>query len=53
MGLSDDQIDLIKSENISDNQLYKMFGNSIVVDVLEEIFRNLFFKDHHSILSFV
>jgi DNA (cytosine-5)-methyltransferase 1 len=30
----------------SNTQLYKQAGNSIVVDVLEKIFRNLFIKDN-------
>ena len=42
MGLSDDIIDKIQNEKISDSQQYKMFGNSIVVQVIEEIFKNLF-----------
>lgn len=32
---------LAKSEKISDTQLYKMAGNSIVVNVLEGIFKEL------------
>lgn len=35
-----------KSVGISDAQLYKQAGNSIVVTVLEAIFRNLFLKKH-------
>lgn len=42
MGWKDEQIDKIKG--ISNSQLYKQAGNSIVVNVLEEIFRKLFFK---------
>jgi DNA (cytosine-5)-methyltransferase 1 len=40
MGFKDEQFDEI--EGISDSQLYKMAGNSIVVNVLEAIFKNLF-----------
>lgn len=40
MGFSDDDFDKIKG--ISNTQLYKMAGNSIVVNVLEGIFRELF-----------
>ena len=40
MGFSDSDFDKIKG--ISNTQLYKMAGNSIVVNVLEEIFRELF-----------
>ena len=42
MGLKDDDIDKIQQAGISNTQQYKMVGNSIVVDVLEAIFRNLF-----------
>lgn len=44
MGMNDDDIDKIQQAGISDAQQYKMAGNSIVVDVLEAIFRNLFVK---------
>lgn len=42
MGMNDNDIDKIQSTGISNTQQYKMAGNSIVVNVLEEIFRNLF-----------
>ena len=42
MGLKDDDIDKIQGTGISNTQQYKMAGNSIVVDVLEGIFKNLF-----------
>ena len=42
MGMKDDDIDKIQQAGISNTQQYKMAGNSIVVDVLEAIFRNLF-----------
>ncbi len=42
MGMNDDDIDKIQQAGISNTQQYKMAGNSIVVDVLEAIFRNLF-----------
>ena len=42
MGLKDDDIDKIQETGISNAQQYKMAGNSIVVNVLEAIFRNLF-----------
>ncbi len=41
MGVSDGDIDTLCESGISDAQLYKMAGNSIVVDVLVEIFKNL------------
>ena len=42
MGFSDSDVDKAKKVN-SDNQLYKQAGNSIVVNVLEAIFKNLFY----------
>ena len=42
MGLTDNDIDKIQATGLSDTQQYKMAGNSIVVDVLEAIFKNLF-----------
>ena len=42
MGMREDNIDKIQQAGISNTQQYKMAGNSIVVNVLEAIFRNLF-----------
>ena len=42
MGMRDDDIDKIQATGISNTQQYKMAGNSIVIDVLEAIFKNLF-----------
>lgn len=42
MGMSDEDIDKIQQAEISNTQQYKMAGNSIVVDVLETIFKELF-----------
>nr|DAJ97979.1 MAG TPA: DNA methylase [Caudoviricetes sp.] len=36
------EIDKIQQAGISNTQQYKLAGNSIVVNVLEAIFRNLF-----------
>ena len=44
MGFDDSDFDKAKSAGISNTQLYKQAGNSIVVDVLQYIFRNLFNK---------
>lgn len=41
MGFKDEQFNKAKRVN-SNSQLYKQAGNSIVVDVMEEIFKNLF-----------
>lgn len=43
MGVKDEQFD--KLHDISNTQLYKLAGNSIVVDVLEAIFKNLFLPE--------
>lgn len=43
MGVKDEQFN--KLHDISNTQLYKMAGNSIVVDVLMGIFKNLFLSD--------
>ena len=40
MGVSDEDIDKMAAVN-SNTQLYKQFGNSIVVDVMSAMFRNL------------
>lgn len=42
MGLSDELIDKIENENISESQQYKLYGNSIVIQVLEALFESLF-----------
>lgn len=46
MGFTDADFDKIKG--ISNTQLYKMAGNSIVVNVLEAIFKQLFKENHKS-----
>jgi DNA (cytosine-5)-methyltransferase 1 len=42
MGVSESYIDKIQQSGVSQSQQYKMAGNSIVVDVLEHIFRKMF-----------
>ena len=44
MGMRDNDIDKIQAAGISNTQQYKMAGNSIVVNVLEGIFKNLFME---------
>lgn len=44
MGLKDIEIDKLVNSGISRGQLYKIAGNSIVVDVLENIFRTMFIE---------
>ena len=41
MGFSDKDFEKAKSTGVSDTQLYKQAGNSIVVNCLEAIFKNL------------
>ena len=45
MKVSDEDIAKMKAAGISDSQLYKLAGNSIVVCVLEAIFTQMFRKD--------
>lgn len=42
MGFDDEDYEILQDNKISNTQLYKMAGNSIVVDVLEELFCMLF-----------
>ena len=42
MGWTDSRIDVVLDGTISNTQLYKQAGNSIVVNVLEAVFREMF-----------
>lgn len=42
MDVDEDKIDRLLTAGISDSQLYRMAGNSIVVACMEGIFLNLF-----------
>jgi DNA (cytosine-5)-methyltransferase 1 len=42
MGFTDEQFDKAQAAGISNSQLYKQAGNSIVTDVLYYIFKNLY-----------
>lgn len=42
MDFTDEQFDKVKAAGLSDTQLYKQAGNSIVVGVLEQIMGNLY-----------
>lgn len=44
MGVSEANIDKLLNAGISNSQLYKLAGNSIVVDVLYHIFRKMFIE---------
>ena len=46
MGFDDSDFTKVKAIPTSDTQLYKQAGNSIVVNVLERIFSNLFLKEY-------
>lgn len=46
MGVSEDDINTLLNSGISDAQLYRMAGNSIVVDCMTHIFDSLFFKEY-------
>lgn len=43
MGWSDDRIDVAMNAGVSNTQLYKMAGNSIVLDCLKVLFENLLY----------
>ena len=43
MGVTDSDIDKVRDAGISESQQYKLAGNSIVVDVMTELYDNLFF----------
>ena len=45
MDVPEDKIDIMLNAGISDSQLYKMAGNSIVVAYMRGIFRNLFLSE--------
>lgn len=53
MGFSDNDYYAAKSVGTSNAQLYKQAGNSIVVTVLEAIFRKLFLKKHNKKQSII
>lgn len=48
MGQHDDDIDNLIAEVPSKNQLYRLAGNSIVVNVLEAIFRGIYLENSFS-----
>ena len=48
MGFNDEDYYILKDNGISNSQIYKMAGNSIVVNVLEEIFKELFNNRIHN-----
>lgn len=53
MGFDDQDFYTLKQSGISDSQLYKMAGNSIVVDVLEPMLERLFRNEIASETSFI
>ena len=42
MGLKDNEIDKVLDTDINNRNLYKLAGNSIVVDVLSAIYKEMF-----------
>lgn len=44
MGVEDDRISILLGAGISNTQLYKLAGNSIVEDVLYHLFRKMFIE---------
>lgn len=44
MGVSDENIDKLINSELPKLSLYKMFGNSIVVNCMSEMFKNMFVK---------
>lgn len=51
MGVSDADIDKIQAAGISKSQQYKMAGNSIVVNCLSAIFRQLFIGNFNKVVQ--
>ena len=51
MGVSDADIDKIQAAGISKSQQYKMAGNSIVVNCLAAIFRQLFIGNFNKVVQ--
>lgn len=51
MGVSDPDIDKIQAAGISKSQQYKMAGNSIVVNCLAAIFRQLFIGNFNKVVQ--
>lgn len=51
MGFSDSDYELLASNGISKTQIYKMAGNSIVVTVLEHLFKQIYTPGTQSIDS--
>ena len=49
MGFKDDEFNKAKDSGVSNSQLYKQAGNSIVVNVLEKIFQNIFINKSEKI----
>lgn len=45
MGFTDEDVELLKANGISKTQAYKMAGNSIVVNVLIHLFKQLYLSD--------
>lgn len=51
MGFSDKDVDILKVNGFSKTQMYKMAGNSIVVNVLEALFKQLYPEKESEVLE--
>lgn len=45
MGVREAQLDMMEQSGVKSSSLYKLFGNSIVVDVLAAIYRQIWYND--------
>lgn len=50
MGFDDEDVDILSENGISNTQIYKMAGNSIVVNMLEHLFGQMFSVDNELML---
>lgn len=50
MGFDDEDVDILSENGISNTQIYKMEGNSIVVNMLEHLFGQMFSVDNELML---
>ena len=50
-GVREEQIDILLNAGISDSQSYKLAGNSICIDCMVGIFRNLFSNEEQETLT--
>ncbi|ALS22145.1 DNA cytosine methyltransferase [Paenibacillus naphthalenovorans] len=51
MGFDDEDYIKLKNKKISNSQIYKMAGNSIVIDVVEAILKQLFIHNNEKVIN--